>query len=98
MPKAYAIGQLNVKNPEGYLAYSREVPPTLVPFGGRFLVRGGDPKVMDGQPTGLRNVVIEFPDMASAQGWYQSAAYQDILQGRLDNATGYLVMVEGYAG
>ncbi|MFZ9733474.1 MAG: DUF1330 domain-containing protein [Burkholderiaceae bacterium] len=98
MTKAYAIAQMSVTNPEGYLAYSREVAATLTPFGGKFLVRGGEPQVLDGQPTGSRNVVLEFPDLASAKAWYQSAAYQAIVPGRLNNATGYLVLVEGYTG
>lgn len=96
MSKAYAIGQLNIHNTEGYMAYSRQVPPTLEPFGGRFLVRGGEPHVLDGKPTGPRNVVIEFPSLQSAKDWYASAAYQAIVQGRLANAQGYLLIVEGY--
>jgi uncharacterized protein (DUF1330 family) len=98
MTKAYAIAQMKVNNPEGYTAYSREVASTLVPFGGKFLVRGGEPQVLDGQPTGPRNVVLEFPDLQSARNWYASAAYQAIVKGRLENATGYLVLVEGYTG
>jgi uncharacterized protein (DUF1330 family) len=50
---------------------------------------------MDGQPKGPRNVVIEFPSVKAAQDWYNSAAYQAIVQGRLDNADGCLVTVEG---
>lgn len=98
MTKAYAIAQMTVKNPDGYMAYSRQVAATLPPFGGKFLVRGGEPQVLDGQPTGPRNVVLEFPDLQSAKNWYQSAAYQAIVKGRLENATGYLVLVEGYTG
>ncbi|MFM1880281.1 MAG: hypothetical protein RLZZ344_515 [Pseudomonadota bacterium] len=98
MTKAYAIAQMTVNNPEGYLAYSREVAATLVPFGGKFLVRGGEPQVLDGQPSGARNVVLEFPDLQSAKNWYQSPAYQAIVPGRLNNAKGYLVLVEGYTG
>ena len=98
MSKGYLIGQLLVRNAEGYKAYSSQVQPTLEPFGGRFLVRGGDAVVLDGQPSAPRNVVIEFPSMQAAQDWYRSEAYQAILQDRLQNAEGYVVLVAGYDG
>jgi len=98
MSKGYVIGQLHVHNPEGYTAYSSQVQPTLVPFGGRFIVRGGETVVLDGQASGPRNVVIEFPSVQAAQDWYRSEAYQAILQSRLQNASGYVLVVAGYEG
>ncbi|MEN9775772.1 MAG: hypothetical protein RL322_2842 [Pseudomonadota bacterium] len=98
MSKGYLIGQLTVRNAAGYTAYSSQVQPTLEPFGGRFLVRGGDAVVLDGDPSGPRNVVIEFPSVQAARDWYRSAAYQAILQHRLDNADGYVLVVAGYEG
>ena len=98
MPKGYVVAQMSVVNQEGYLAYARQVPPTLEAFGGRFIVRGGEASTMDGQPHGPRNVVIEFPSLKAAQDWYNSPNYQAIIQGRLDNANGCLITVEGYEG
>lgn len=98
MAKGYVIAQMSVVNQEGYLAYARQVPDTLDAFGGRFLVRGGEATTMDGQPKGPRNVVIEFPSPKAAQDWYNSPAYQAIVQGRLDNADGCLITVEGFEG
>ena len=96
MAKGYVIAQMSVVNQEGYLAYARQVPSTLDAFGGRFLVRGGEATTMDGQPKGPRNVVIEFPSLKAAQDWYNSPAYQAIVPGRLDNADGCLITVEGF--
>lgn len=96
MPKGYVIGNLNIHQPEGYKAYSSQVPPTLEPFGGRFVVRGGEVHVFDGQPGGPRNVVIEFPSVQAAKDWYASPAYQAIVPGRLQSAHGYLQVVEGF--
>ncbi len=96
MAKGYVIAQMLVGNQEGYLTYAKQVPGTLEPFGGRFVVRGGEATTMDGQPKGPRNVVIEFPSVKAAQDWYKSPAYQAIIQGRLDNADGCLVTVEGF--
>ena len=98
MVRGYVIAQMSVVNQEGYLAYAKQVPGTLEAFGGRFVVRGGEATTMDGVPKGPRNVVIEFPSLKAAQDWYNSSAYQAIVQGRLDNADGCLITVEGFEG
>ena len=43
--------------------------------GGRFIVRGGEMEVLEGDWDTRRIVVIEFPDMAAARGWYESEDY-----------------------
>jgi uncharacterized protein (DUF1330 family) len=53
-------------------------------------------EVLDGEPLGTRNVVIEFPSVQAARDWYHSESYQAIVQGRLQNAEGYLLVVSGY--
>jgi uncharacterized protein (DUF1330 family) len=39
MTKAYLIGQVTVHNAEGYQKYAQHVPASLVPHGGKYLVR-----------------------------------------------------------
>ncbi|OUW00605.1 MAG: hypothetical protein CBD16_06325 [Betaproteobacteria bacterium TMED156] len=95
MPKAYVIGQNTIKNLDKYKLYAEKVPKTLVQFGGKFLSRGGDTLILDGEPAGKRNVIIEFPDIESAKAWYFSSDYQKIVTERKDNATGYLIISEG---
>jgi uncharacterized protein (DUF1330 family) len=97
MVKAYLIGQISVTNPEGYALYAQHVPKTIADAGGRYLVRGGHATQVEGQTPCDRHVVIEFPSREVAQAWYDSAAYQAILPHRLQNATGALVLVDGYA-
>lgn len=40
-------------------------------------------------------VLIEFPDLAAARAWYESPAYQEILQLRTDHIEGDLLLIEG---
>ncbi len=98
MSKGYVIGQLSIHHPEGYQAYSSQVAPTLLAFGGRFIVRGGEVTVLDGEPIGPRNVVIEFPSLQAAKDWYESPPYQAIVEGRTQHADGYLLAVAGCEG
>jgi uncharacterized protein (DUF1330 family) len=96
MTKAYLIGQITVTNPQAYAVYSAQVPDTIAAFGGKYLVRGGHATPVEGQPQGERHVVVEFPSRDIAEAWYHSDAYQAIIQHRTDNATGSLVLVDGY--
>ena len=93
---AYVIAGNNVADAETMQEYARQVPATLEPFGGKFLVRGGQFEVMEGAWNTARVVVIEFPDLDHARGWYHSDAYQAIIQKRFDGArTDFFLFVEG---
>ena len=95
MSKGYVIGNNKLLNEKAYKLYAEKVPATIKMFGGKFLARGGDTIILDGDPSGNRNIVIEFPSVESAKAWYFSKEYQGIVQGRLQNAIGYLLIVEG---
>lgn len=93
---AYVIVSVEVENPEAYAAYSKEVPGTLEPYGGRFVVRGGAFEELEGAWPSARIVVLEFPDVDQAKAWHASPAYQAILPIRQANGrTDFLVVVEG---
>jgi len=69
---AYAIANLsNVDLNADIVRYLQEIDDTLVPFGGRFLVHGVTPEVMEG-PWADATVIIEFPDLDRARAWYAS--------------------------
>lgn len=76
--------------------YLGRIDATLAPYAGRFRVHGGAIKPLEGAWTG-QLVLIEFPDTASAEGWYGSAAYQDIIALRTANASADVILVEGVA-
>jgi uncharacterized protein (DUF1330 family) len=48
MSKGYFLSEVDVANPEAYEAYRTRVLPSVEKFGGRFLVRGGEPKTIEG--------------------------------------------------
>lgn len=95
---AYVIAGNNVTDAATMGEYTRQVPATLAPFEGKFLVRGGQFDVIEGVWTPSRLVIIEFPSLDHARGWYRSDAYQAIIQKRFDGAgTEFLVIVDGVA-
>ena len=92
---AYAIAHLrNVRVGPDIVRYLERIDATLEPFGGRFIVHGGDVEVREGEWPGTV-IVIEFPDRERASAWYDSSAYQEILPLRTRNADGVAILVDG---
>ncbi len=92
---AYAIAHLRkvTMGPE-IVEYIQRIDGTLEPFGGRFVVHGGNVEVLEGIWSG-DVIVVEFPDHDRARAWYSSAAYQDILPLRTDNSEGDVIFADG---
>ena len=97
MPKAYWIGRVDVNNEEGYKPYAAANAAIYKKFGGRFVVRGGRFECTEGGSRS-RNVVIEFPDYATAMACYKSPEYQANMKIRQANAITDLIIIEGYEG
>jgi uncharacterized protein (DUF1330 family) len=97
MAKGYWIGHVEVNNDEGYKPYAAANPTIFKKFGARFVVRGGKYDGVEGQSRS-RNVVIEFPDYATAVACYKSPEYQANLKIRQATAITDLLIVEGYDG
>jgi uncharacterized protein (DUF1330 family) len=91
----YAVAHIRQVTMNGDIVrYLERIDATLAPFGGRFVVHGGDVEVLEGAWPG-HVVMIEFPDRASARDWYRSTAYQSIVRLRTNNALGDVVLVDG---
>lgn len=95
MAKGYWIVNLEVTDPDTYAHYQAFVRPFLIEWGGRFLVRGGERLVTEGQGRG-RSVVVEFTSFAKAQAAYKSEAYQNGMQRRLAASVADFVIAEGF--
>lgn len=92
---AYAFAHLrNGPMHDDLLEYMDRIQATLDPFEGRFLVHGGTVEVREGVWPG-DVVIIEFPDLATASSWYDSAAYQELKPLRTRHLDGEVILVEG---
>lgn len=79
MSEAYLVGQITVKNIEKWDKYRSRVPQTLEPWGAEVVFRGALHGMYSGETTHPDIVVIRFPSVAAADGWFASAAYQALL-------------------
>jgi Uncharacterized conserved protein len=95
MPKGYWIAHVDVDDPAVYEEYKRANAAPFAAYGARFLVRGGDQEVREGQARG-RTVVIEFPSYADAIACFESPGYQAAKAIRDPISSADMVIVEGY--
>ncbi len=92
---AYALAYLReVDFGEDIVEYLQRIDETLAPFGGRFLVHGGELVPVEGSWDG-DIVVIAFPDRSAAVEWYESPGYQTILGLRTRNSSSIAAIVDG---
>ena len=81
-----------VPNPEA-LTYLENVEATFLPYGGKWLALDAPVDPLEGDWPGSV-VLMEFPDMDTAQKWYNSPEYQKILHLRTGNAISDLILVD----
>ena len=91
---AFYVSEFEVTDPDGIRPYSAAVDATFAPFGGRYVVRGGQVKSLEGEAT-KRIVMIAFPSLEQAQAWYDSPAYRAIRPIRHKSSKSKVFIVEG---
>ena len=91
---AYFVAEYEITDRAGLQPYASAVPATIAQYGGRYLARAGATELVEGGPEPKRIVILEFADVAAIKRWYNSAEYQEILPGRLNNTTGRSYIVE----
>lgn len=96
MPKGYIIGMVTVTDTEGYTPYVQKTGDLVTEYGGRYLVRGGSRKVVEGELAHDRMVVIEFPSLEIAQSFYDDPRYVEVRKIRQDNSNAIIVQVVGH--
>lgn len=94
MAPGYVIAEVEVTDPATFQKYAEQVPGTLAPFGGHFLMRGGKITPLEGEaPKCL--TVIAFESVEKANDWEDSPAYSAIRPIRQSSAKSRIFIVEG---
>jgi len=93
--KTYLIAHIEVTNPELMAKYREKVPKIVEKYNGKYLVRGGESKIIEGDYFKHRIVILEFPDRKSADDFYNSEDYAPIKEMRLQAGNNSSVLVEG---
>ncbi|MBC8163817.1 MAG: DUF1330 domain-containing protein [Roseiflexaceae bacterium] len=97
MTKGYWLVQSDISDMEQHGEYVKANRAVLGRYKAKFLVRWGQQSIEEGAAR-ERQVVIEFPDYASAQACYHDPEYQAAHNLRVGAAVGDVIIVEGYDG
>ena len=92
---AYIIATIEVTDPEKFEVYRGQVPATIEKHGGRYLARGGEVSVVEGDQPERRTVVLEFDSLERAKGWYYSDDYAGPKELRIASTISNVMIVDG---
>ena len=92
---AYFVCTMRIHDPATYLKYTALTPPIVARHGGKFLTRGDEVTTHEGEKFTERMVLIEFPDRAAAEAWYNDPEYQSASKFRRAASTGRMILQEG---
>jgi uncharacterized protein (DUF1330 family) len=96
MAPGYVIAEVDVQDPATFQKYADQVPGTLAPFNGQYIIRGGKVQAIEGEAQ-KRFVVLAFDSAEKAKAWEDSPAYAAIKGIRHSSAKSRVFIVEGIA-
>lgn len=91
----YLISDVTVREPAAFEDYRSRAAASIEAFGGRYLVRGGEISVLEGEHRPSALVIVQFPDAATAKRWYASPEYASALEIRDQALERSLILVDG---
>jgi len=96
MPMAYVIGRMKIHHREWMDEYFSKVPELIESHGGKFVVRGGNPHILEGEEE-LPDAVflLEFPSRDQALAFWQSAEFAPLIQLRQTGSQLEAILVDG---
>jgi uncharacterized protein (DUF1330 family) len=95
---AYLIAEHAITDAAKFEEYRVKVGPLIAEYGGRYITKGGSHVVLEKDNAVWepgRVVIVEFPDMAALNAWYNSPKYQPLIALRRASAKDMLITLEG---
>lgn len=93
--KAYIIVDVKITDPARYEDYKKLTPASLIPYDGKFIVRGGHTETLEGSWKPGRIVLLEFPSMEKAKAWWSSEGYAPAKALRQSASITQMILAEG---
>src|SRR5262245_38512756 len=91
----YIYVEMTVHDPERFKQYTALSAPAVHAAGGRYIVRGARPELLEGAGGANRIAIVEFDTAKQAREFYRSAAYQTARERRLAAAEFRMTLLEG---
>jgi len=93
--KAYLVLDFSVQDFPGFRPYIADIPAFIEKHGGRYIVRGVEPAVMEGDWAPERMVILEFPARENAEAFLEDPDAQALFEIRRKTTCSRLVLVDG---
>ena len=92
---AFVISEVEILDEGAASRYRELAAASIAAYGGRYLARGAEAHVIEGEPTSHRWVLCEFPSLERIHAWYSSPQYAQALRYRDAALVRRLIFVEG---
>lgn len=92
---AYVIFDVDIRDPARYQEFMAGVKPALEEAGCKYLARGGEHKVYEGDWEPRRIVLLEFPSLKAWESFYNGPTYRNLKSIRDACSSARLVGVVG---
>jgi uncharacterized protein (DUF1330 family) len=91
---AYVIFDVEIRDLDRYQDFMNQVKPALADAGAKYLTRGGEHRVYEGDWKPRRIVILEFPSINAWENFYHGPVYQRLKAIRDECSSARLVAVE----
>lgn len=95
---AYLIADIDVRDAKRYADYRDTVPALIAKHGGRYLVRGAEVRVLEGDWRPRRFVLMQFPSRRALDGFLDDPDYAPLRALRHEVADSNVLAVDGVGG
>src|SRR5579871_4760599 len=93
---AFLIAEiLEVRDENAYAGYRARVDATVTEAGGRYLARGGEIDVLEGQWHPKRVVVVKFDSVRAARDWWKGERYRELRAMRQQATRTNMILIQG---
>lgn len=92
---AYLILDLTIHDFDKFHEYINRIPAFINKHGGRYVVKGEIPTVIEGDWNPERVVVIEFPSRDHVTQFFEDPGCQSLFEIRHSTTTSKLILVDG---
>ncbi|WP_419863341.1 DUF1330 domain-containing protein [Candidatus Poriferisodalis sp.] len=94
--KGYVVIDNEILDREAFAEFAAKVPDAMAAYGGRFVVRGGNPEAVEGDWAPDRLVIMEFDSRSAANAFAASAEFAALAELRGRALKSRLLVAEGY--
>ncbi len=91
----YVIVDTEITDMDVYGEFIERVPALVESYGGKFIIRGGDVEVLQGDWKPSRLVVLEFESAEKAANWENSSEFAELKAIRDSASNSNVIVVDG---